>query len=65
MSSETEIVVKRLSTGYYHVRGQGPCEWAQPERWPATEDEIRSSAFPEASEEFLLAAIRLAGRRRQ
>lgn len=56
--SKSGIVVKRLPTGYYHVRGRGPCEWAQPKYWPASEEEIRSTAFPEASEEFILSAIR-------
>ena len=51
------IVVKRLQSGYYHVRGNGPCNWAQPETWPCDEDHLRAHAFPEASEQFIRAAI--------
>jgi len=50
------ITVKRLESGYYHVRGDGPCNWAQPRCWPCSEDSLRASAFPEASEAFLRAA---------
>ncbi len=51
------INVKRLPTGYYHVRGEGPCNWTQPEEWPCSEEQIRACAFPEAGETFLRAAI--------
>jgi hypothetical protein len=52
------VYVQRLSSGYYHVRGDGPCNWAQPAQWPCDEQELRAAAFPEASEEFIQAALR-------
>jgi hypothetical protein len=54
------ITVRRLSSGYYHVRGRGPCNWSQPPRWPCSEEELREHAFPEAGEEFLRRAGALA-----
>ncbi len=53
-----QITVKQLSSGYVLVQGKGPCNWAQPRYWPCTEEELRATAFPEASEEFLASAIR-------
>ena len=53
------ITIQRLSSGYYHIRGEGPCNWAQPPRWPCSEDVLRQHAFPEASEPFLRAAVTL------
>lgn len=55
-----QITVRRLDSGYWHVRGVGPCNWAQPKTWPCSEDELRQSAFPQASEAFIRAALRLA-----
>ena len=52
-----EIKIKRLPSGYYHIRGNGACNWAQPAKFPCAEDELRASAFPEASEEFIRAAL--------
>ena len=52
-----QIRVTRLCSGYFLVRGIGPCNWAQPPTWPCTEETLRASAFPEASEELILAAI--------
>ena len=52
------IDVRRLASGYYHVRGNGPCEWAQPPRWPCDEDTLRAHAFPQASEQFIRAAMK-------
>jgi hypothetical protein len=53
-----KIIVQKLSSGYYHIRGDGPLNWAQPPIWPCDYDSLREHAFPEASEEFLRAAIR-------
>jgi hypothetical protein len=48
------ITVKQLSSGYWLVRGKGPCEWAQPPQWPMTDEEsLRKYAFPEASDRFI------------
>jgi hypothetical protein len=56
-----EISVRRLDGGYYHVRGHGPCEWAQPPAWPCSEETLRAHAFPEASEGFIRAALQAMG----
>lgn len=54
------ITVRRLSTGYYHIRGVGPCNWAQPPHWPCDEATLQQHTFPEASESFLRAVLHLA-----
>jgi len=59
METET-FTVRKLDTGYYHIRGVGPCNWAQPPSWPCDEDTLRGSAFPEASEDFLQSVARAA-----
>jgi len=51
------IVVMLLESGYYHVRGDGPCNWAQPPAWPCSEEVLRQHAFPEASEAFIREAM--------
>jgi hypothetical protein len=51
------ITVEQLPSGYYHVRGVGPCNWAQPPHWPCDEDTLRAHAFHEASEEFIRSAL--------
>ena len=48
----SEITMRRLESGYVHIRGVGPCNWAQPPRWPCTYAELDESFFPEASLEF-------------
>lgn len=53
------VTVKRLDSGYFHVRGTGPCNWAQPRRWPCSETELRLAAFPEASDSFIREAMKL------
>lgn len=54
----TNISVKRLESGYYRIRGVGPCNWSQPPYWPCSEDVLRQHAMPEASDEFVRAAAR-------
>lgn len=44
--------ITRLSSGYWHIRGTGPCEWAQPKDWPDAARLIEASIFPEASTKF-------------
>jgi len=44
-----KIHIKKLDTGYYHARGDGPCNWAQ---WPVGEPLSDEHFFPEAGEEF-------------
>ncbi len=51
------IIVKRLQSGYYHVRGDGPCNWSQPKTWPCDEEHFRAHAFPEAGEQFIREAM--------
>ena len=47
MADEREVlIVKRLSSGVWHVRGRGICNWAQGYEWPP-------EPFCEASEEFM------------
>lgn len=55
------IKVTQLSSGFVHVKGEGPCNWAQPPNWPCTEAELRRHAFPEASEDFIKSAMKAAG----
>ena len=50
-----EIKISKLSSGYWHIRGDGPCNWAQPPHWPCSMDEVRANAFPEACEQFFQA----------
>lgn len=51
------IAVRKLESGYFHVRGRGPCEWAQPPCWPCDEATLRQHSFPEASERFIWDAL--------
>lgn len=52
-----KISVQQLESGWWHIRGEGPCNWAQPPCWPATEEQIMAHAFAEAGEEFLRAVM--------
>lgn len=49
--------VRRLSSGYWHIRGEGPCNWAQPPEWPCDEATLRAHTFGEACEDFIRAAL--------
>lgn len=51
------IEVKQLPSGWWHVRGRGPCNWSQPMHWPCDEETLRRCAHPEASEEFIREAF--------
>jgi hypothetical protein len=51
------ITIRRLSSGYYHLRGAGPCNWAQVPNWPCAEATLREHAFPGAREEFFEACM--------
>jgi hypothetical protein len=59
MIDHGHVTVKKLSSGYFHLRGYGVCNWAQPKHWPCSEKELRASAFCEAGEEFILDCIAL------
>lgn len=52
------ISVRKLSTGYFIVEGDGPCEWAQPPCWPCDETTLLTHTFPQASAEFFNEALR-------
>jgi hypothetical protein len=54
-----KVTVKKLDSGYYHVRGVGPCNWSQPPTWPCDESTIRQHAHPESSDEFIASAARV------
>lgn len=58
----SELSIKRLSSGYFHVRGRGPCEWGQYETWPPTNSDINDGTFVLASDRFR-AAVREAAER--
>ncbi len=53
-----KIEAKQLDSGYWHLRGTGPCNWAQPPWWPCDEATLRERVFPEASEEFIRECLR-------
>ena len=46
------LTIKKLTSGYWHIRGEGPCNWAQPPCWPCSDETLEASFFPEAGEEF-------------
>ncbi len=48
----SDLQIRQLSAGYWHIRGVGPCEWAQPPSWPCTDGELEAAFFPEASNDF-------------
>ena len=53
-----KIKLNRLSSGYYHIRGEGPCNWAQPPTFPCDEETLRQHAFPEACETFIKSVLK-------
>lgn len=57
-SEHQKISVRRLSSGFSHIRGRGPCNWAQPPCYPCAEAVLREHAFPAASEEFIQTVLR-------
>lgn len=55
------LKIRRLSTGYWHIRGYGPNNWTQPPEWPCDEGQIKLHADPNACDEFIW-AVRQAAR---
>lgn len=56
-SSHHPVSIETLDSGYLHIRGEGPCNWAQvPPHFSGSMEDLRPYAFPEASDEFLRAA---------
>jgi len=49
------VEIRRLSSGYWHARGHGPCNWAQ---WPVGVPLTDEHFFPEASRAFRAALER-------
>ena len=54
------ITAKRLESGWWLIRGYGPCNWAQVPKWPCSEHELERHAFPEASDGFIREAAAVA-----
>lgn len=50
-----KIEITVLSSGYYHARGDGPCNWAQ---WPIHDRLEDHHFFPEAGQRFRRALMR-------
>ena len=50
------IRIRRLSSGYFHIRGAGPTNYAQVPEWPCTADQLREGTFAEAGPGFREAA---------
>ena len=57
---EQLITAEPLESGYFLVRGIGPCNFAQVPWWPCDYELLESHAHPEASKDFLFAAWRFA-----
>ena len=60
----TTITFTHLESGYWHIRGGGPCEWAQPPCNPCSEETLRAHAFPQASDEFIREVMAIMERER-
>lgn len=56
-----KIAVRRLPSGWWHVRGEGPENWSQPPTWPCDELTLREHACRGASSRFFVAAMRIVG----
>lgn len=56
------VTVQKLSSGYWHLRGRGPCNWAQPPEWPCDEAVLRGHASSGASDEFIRSCMELRAR---
>ena len=60
----SEIVsVRQLESGYWYVRGRGPCNWAQLLRWPTDLKSAKTASFYETGLTFITALAR-EGRKR-
>lgn len=55
-----EIRVRQLESGYWYVRGKGVCNFSQPPHWPCDAEVLRQHAHPEASDEFIRQAAKVA-----
>ena len=53
-----EIQIKKLPSGYYHIRGHGLCNWAQVEKWPCTIEELKLGNF-QGGKDFIESVMKL------
>jgi hypothetical protein len=51
------ISIRRLTSGYYRLKGRRSCDWSQVPSWPCSEEVLREGAFPGASEAFFQACM--------
>lgn len=51
-----EIIIKRLPSGYYHIRGEGPCNWAQVQTLPCSEKDLIAWSF-QVNDDFISSAM--------
>jgi len=54
------IKVKKLSSGCFHITGEGPCNWSTVKKWPCHKDTVRECADLAVCDEFINDATRLA-----
>lgn len=55
---QVTIVSRRLSSGYWLIKGDGPNNFAQPPYLPCSKETLLEHASPEASGEFIEEAMR-------
>ena len=51
-----KITIEKLPSGYYHIRGEGPCNWAQVENLPCSKDDLMAGNF-QGGDEFINHAL--------
>ena len=52
MSGAEISSIRRLESGYWHIRGYGPCNWSQPAEWPCDPEKLDDAFFGEAGAAF-------------
>ncbi len=57
---EMRITVRKMSSGAYHIKGEGPCNWSTVPEWPCSRETIRQCGDLAACREFLDDAARAA-----
>jgi hypothetical protein len=48
----SDLRIRQLPSGYWHIRGVGVCNWAQPPAWPCDPDVLERHFFGEAGDRF-------------
>jgi hypothetical protein len=46
------LIIRPLDSGYWHIRGEGPCNWAQPPTWPCDPKVLDEHFFVQAGDRF-------------